>query len=97
MCIRDRDFTRAAAVLESAGDFKAAGKYMMDAKEYEAALELYERCSYEVGQARALERLERYGDALAIWKRRGSKRDAARLEAKLRQSVEADEQGDLFG
>ena len=81
-CRIHRDPGLDARYAEERGARQSAARKYMEARDYEAAL----RCSLAVkdgrGAARAYERLGRVEEAIAIWKKLGSKRDVERLRKK---------------
>ena len=85
VCRRHKDFALAGRICEDAGDFTAAGRHYLEAGEPERALACYEKLGNDPGRARALERMGRFDEALAIHEARGNQRDSERVRRKIRE------------
>ena len=85
VCVRNHDFARAGRISEEAKDLTAAARYYLQAGEPERALACYERLGNDPGRARALERMGRFEEALAIHEARHNRRDTERIRRKIRE------------
>ncbi len=84
VCLRNDDFARAARLAEAAQDLPGAARHYLQANEPERALSCYERLGSDPGRARALERMGRFEEALAIHEARHNRRDSERVRRKIR-------------
>ena len=78
-CRINSDYGLAARYTEQRGDLKSAARYFMDARDHEGALRCFRALKDQRGEARALERLGRIAEAIAIWKKLDRKLDVSRL------------------
>ena len=86
-CMGHRDHKWAGRIREQKGDLELAARQYRDSKHYADALRCYRKLGDEVGVARVYERQGRLEESLAIWQRRGRRRDIERVRKKLaRQS-----------
>ena len=87
ICYDHRDHKWGGRIREQAGDLELAARMYRDSKHYADALRCYRALGDEVGVARVYERQGRLDESLAIWQRRGRRRDVERVRKKLaRQS-----------
>jgi tetratricopeptide (TPR) repeat protein len=78
-CRINKDHGLAARYAEERGDLKPAARYFMEALDYEGALRCYRALKDQRGEARALERLGRIAEAIALWRKLGRRLDVSRL------------------
>ncbi len=93
---RNHDFRIAGHILEKAGSYSEAGRAYRDGGHYEEALRCFKSAGDEQGEARVYERMDLLEEALAIWIKRGKRREAARLQKKLDKRKFPDSQLSLF-
>ena len=82
--------------MEEKQDFSQAGRDYRDSHLYEDALRCFRTAGDEEGIARVYERQNRLQEALAIWKKRGNRKEEARLQKKLDKGKTARSQLALF-
>ncbi len=86
ICRFQQDHRLEGEIYESAGDTKASVRAYLEGGAAAEALEVSRRAGYDIGMARAYDRLGRFEEALQIWQRRGNRRDANRMRQKITDS-----------
>jgi len=96
ICRIHGDNNTAASIYESNGDFKSAGKYYREAKNYDDALRCFQKINDEKSIARVYEKMQKYQKAVEIWKKFDNTREITRIQKKIKKEEQKRKQLDLF-